>query len=311
MRAAARQLLGRLSPRCYASPAMLQRPSGPWPALARLATVCALVLAPGLAVAQFGEEYAAERQIADRFAIRVGGFAASFNTTVQFSKGGLVGTSITAENELGLDSTQGNVRVEGHYRFARKHRVSYGLFQFTRDAVNEFEDTIIIGDEEYEVGALVESQLDTGFVKLSYNYSVINTGRFDFGFSAGLSILDAEFAVGGAGAISGGGEDLVGDGRTSGSFRAPVPVFGNFVEVRLGPRVFYRGDLELFTIRTGDIRGSQIDARVAIDWYPFRYIGFGIGYNFLRIDFEQSKGKDSLLVDYRIDGTIFYFSYIF
>ena len=278
--------------------------------LAPLTWVAWLAMVHGVAAAQFGEEYNKERQIHDRFMLRVGGFAASFNTSVRLDKSGLLGTTIEVEDQLGLDNRLSNLRVQGFYRLSRKHRLSYSVFAFNRNSRNMIDEEFKIGDEVFQLGAVLDSQLDTGFVRLSYSYSVINTGRFDFAFSGGLSIIDARYAVAAVGAITG-PEDIVGDLSTGGTFTAPVPVIGNLVEVRLSRRLFYRGEILFFAIKTGSIEGSQIDGQLAIDWYPFRYVGFGVGYSFLRIEFDQNKSGERLTVDYRIDGPLVYLSYFF
>lgn len=257
------------------------------------------------------EEIDALRGIEDRVSASIGGFLVGYDTRVAISSGNVVGALINAENVLGLDSRQVNGRIDGHYRFGKRSRVDFGYFLLSRSADVVLIEDLPIGEEIIQAGARARTRFETGFVKASYDYSFVKTGIVEFGFSAGLSILDVDFELEGSAFVQLPGDNEKIDGRVETSLVAPVPVVGQFLEWRLRRRLFYRASLEFFRLSTGDIRADLTDVRFTLDWYPSRNVGLGLGYEFFNAVYADKDGGSGFSVNYEFDGPLVYITYSF
>ncbi len=86
-----------------------------------------LLLAPAWAFAQ--------SELDDRFSLSLGAFFTNRDTDTRLDSETLgKGTEIDFENDLGLDSSDSVVRIDGHYRFSQKHRVNFSVFDLSRDS---------------------------------------------------------------------------------------------------------------------------------------------------------------------------------
>ena len=83
---------------------------------------------------------------------------------------------------------------------------------------------------------------------------------------------------------------------------------GQFLDLKLTPRLFYRNSIEIFRFSTVDWELTLLDVSGSLEWYPFKNVGFGIGYNLVDIDYTDDDGSERLQAEYRFDGILFYVS---
>jgi len=267
-----------------------------------------LVSGPAMAAAQDStHENPFGRGKKDRFGISAGSYLMTFGSSARVDSDQGSGTSIDLEDDTGLPTDRNELRVDGYWRFSRKHRLDFSTFFFRREATRILDREIMFGDATYEIGGELHTQLDTTWLKLAYRYSFVRNARVDAGFSAGLSTYAESFELEGQGSVSGGpGGQFV---TESEDVVAPIPVLGLHAEVLLGANVYFKGSADYFGISISDIKGSLLDLRGDVLWYPFRHFGFGAGYNFVRREFKDTSGTT---VDVEIDyeGALVYASYV-
>ena len=112
--------------------------------------------------------------------------------------------------------------------------------------------------------------------KLSYAYSVIQNAKFDLGLSAGVHLTDFKTSI----AVTGLGV------AESAELLAPLPVFGLRGTWAITPKLFLKGNLDVFAISIDDTRGRFTDALVALEYDAFEHFGVGIGYNRVYMNIE-------------------------
>ena len=153
-----------------------------------LAATVSLVVALGGPIPQsWAQERYDDKPLANRFAIRIGGFLVQrFDTTVRLdSKQVPIGTVVDLEDSLQVDSDAQVARIDGYYRFNKKHRINFGWFSVNREGDAVVTQEIRWGDPEtgeeiiIEPGARVLSQYDFDVVNVSYSWSFLNTWRYD------------------------------------------------------------------------------------------------------------------------------------
>ena len=274
----------------------------------RIALLVSVAVLLSFTAAIADEENPFERGSKDVFSISAGGFLMKFNSSARLDpENGGDGTDIDLENVLDLDKNDNRARIDGYWRFARKHRLDFGGYLFNRSNSKELDRTIHYGDTVYDVGAQVNTRFSTGLYKLSYRYSFIRNERIDFSASFGISAISSRLRIEGEGSVNGHAEDFE---RTSKSIIAPIPVLGAQMDLKIVRSLFYRLSGEYFHITVSGIDGRFSDGRASIDWYPFKHFGFGAGYNRVGLRAKDSEGANYEL-KYSFDGLLGYFTYVY
>ena len=207
----------------------------------------------------------------DRFALRVGGFLVrNYETTFRLdSNGAPVGTTIDFGNTLGGDSSANVARVDSYYRFSPKHRLDVSYYRVRRTGSRTLDVTIQWGDQPpFAINDVVNSEIETGILKLGYTYSFYHNEDVELGVSAGLhtSILRASLS-GSAGQSE------------AESVTAPLPVIGFLMDYHISPRWTTKVSAQYFFINAFGAQGMLTDAIVATEYRFTRHVGAGVGLN--------------------------------
>jgi hypothetical protein len=104
----------------------------------------------------------------DRSKINLGAYFPAISTDMQVDIGD---SPIDMEEDLGLGENETVLRLDGYWRFAKKHRLGFGYYRLNRDARSVISGDLEIGGETWYAGALVDSDLTLDFYQLNYMYS--------------------------------------------------------------------------------------------------------------------------------------------
>jgi len=277
--------------------------------LLRWTLLAALAVAPLTSTALAADpENPFERGSKDLFSVSAGGFLMNFNSSAQLDpEEGGEGSNVDLENELDLDDKANRGRIDGYWRFARKHRLDFGGYIFNRSSSRELDERIHFGDTVYDVGAELDTRFTSGLYKLSYRYSFIRNERIDFSGSVGISAITSKLRLRGEGSVNGSSAEFE---ESSKRVIAPIPVLGVQAEIKIVRSLFFRISGEYFHITVSDVEGRFSDGRASIDWYPFKHFGFGAGYNRVGLRAEDTDGAN-YEVEYNFDGLLGYATYVF
>jgi hypothetical protein len=242
---------------------------------------------------------AAENRGDDRFSIELGVFLEAFETTVRLDSETLgKGTEIDVENDLGLSTDQNNFRFDGTFRITRKQRLEFGYTSWNRDGDRVIDTEIHFGDEIYPVNTTIRSMNATDVYKLAYKYSFLNGERFETGLSFGVSVFDIATSLS-AEAVGGGTQ------FESVTTVGAVPLLGGFFDWKIGDNLVLQTTGELFDLSTGGLDGHMSDLRGALNWYPFRNVGFGAGFNRVGLRYLED-GPGEFQIKYVYSGIMGY-----
>jgi hypothetical protein len=229
----------------------------------------------------------------------MGVFLEAFETTVRLDSETLGrGTEIDFENDLGLKKDQNNFRLDGTFRLARKHRIEFGYTSWSRDNRRIIDTEIQFGDEIYPVDAEILTSSATDVYKLAYKYSFVNSDRYEAGISGGFSVFDFDASLD---VIAGGG----GASFESEEVVAPVPLLGGFFDWKISDNLVMRATGEVFDLSTGGLDGHLSDLKGTLNWYPFRNVGFGAGFNRVALRYLDD-GDAEVEVKYVYSGVMAY-----
>lgn len=257
--------------------------------------VLVLILAAGAAATQAaGEEdddgWKRLGEINQRLTFKIGGFSKDLETEVQIGTGNIVGAIIRAEDLLGLDENSTDAFISGRYQFSRRHSLDFGYQTWRRTGLRVLDESLQVGDKEYQVGALLETELRNDFFLVSYRYSLYNTEKIEAGVSFGLSTVNILFAAKGVAAYIPPGSDVevVEVAEEDGDLIAPVPAFGFRLEYAIRKNVFLSLRADFLDIGVDKWKGQVFGVNGAVEWFPWKNVGIGAGRAVMDMSYEQS-----------------------
>jgi hypothetical protein len=268
---------------------------------AKIAT--ALLLASALLVMLHHAR--AEETEPDKFKIAIGGYAVGrYDSTMSLTEPSLgAGVSISPEDTLGLDATQTVARLDGYYRFNRKHALTYSWYRISSDGNKTVEDEDLelpwLDEDDnpivIPVGARIDTVLDYDIFKLGYLWSFHHTDKVELAVGAGLHLtritvgMTAETTVSGADAK---------DVKTT----VPLPVLSFALIYNVTPKFSWHLKTEVFAIAFDDWEGTYTDGTLGMEYRAWKNVGLGVGLgsNSLKITEETNDYKFSY--DNRISG---------
>lgn len=212
----------------------------------------------------------------------LGGFLMTHDSSLRLDSNTLgIGTEIDMENDLGFDKNLETFRFDADWRFLPRHRASFSIYRYSRDATRTINRDIQFGDQVFAINTTVASEFDMTVYKASYAYSVIQNAKFDLGLSAGVHLMDFKTSITATGLGA----------SESAKLLAPLPVLGVRGTWAITPTVFLKGNLDVFAISVDDTSGTFTDALVAFEYDAFEHFGVGIGYNRVYMNIEADGDK--------------------
>ena len=83
----------------------------------------------------------------------------------------------------------------------------------------------------------------------------------------------------------------------------PVPTLGLGGAYRFAPKWSLRSGVQYFEYSADDWDASLIILDVDVEYFPWKNVGFGLGYNLLEIGYDEDGG-DALDIDFEYDGIL-------
>jgi len=234
----------------------------------------------------------------DKWKFELGGYFPSVNTELQID-GIDAGDDLDLEDKLGFSDSDALWRLDGYWRFFKKHRLGFGYYGFRRDASRTLDAEIEIGDEVFPVGAQVNSELDLDFYTIEYLYSYFQGEKWEL--SAGLGAYWIDFAFSADGKLSL-GEAEFDEFFESTDFNGPLPFLKLGFEYYITPKwlaVFKAG---YFQLNVGDIDGKLMNLGAKLEYQFTKTFGLGLGYDGFRIDVTADDGELRSDILYKYDG---------
>jgi hypothetical protein len=206
------------------------------------------------------------------------------------------GSNIDLEDDLGLESSTSVARFGGYYWFKPRHRFDFSIFDLSRDASRQIQETIDFGDQTFVINTVVTTSNDTSIYKLDYTFAPLSRPRGFLGLIGGLYVSANKLTLS-APSVATESEDLT----------APLPVVGLRGEYEITDRIALRGAVQWFGIDTGDVAGRLVDTYVGADYTFGKRFAVGLAYNdvSLNVDATDDTGWNGEL-DWGYDGILLY-----
>ena len=237
----------------------------------------------------------------EKFSLNLGGFLSSSNTDLRFGSG--AGLSVDLEDIFGLDTTTTEFRLETYWRFSdnRRHRVDFSWFSLNRSGDRTISEQFTITPPQGEdiiipAGTKIESFYDMDIYQLGYSYSFIQDSRLDFAGRFGLYVMPISLGFSATGFV---------DEEADQRFTAPLPSLGLRMDLLIAPKWYFRNYVQFFYVEYENFTGSLFNLSSAIEYNPWKHVGFGMGVDALRLAL-QADGEDYPGIDLEGDVNFSY-----
>jgi hypothetical protein len=234
--------------------------------------------------------------LTDTWQFQLGAYWAKVDTTAFLnSSAGVRGTSLSFEDDLGLDDSKTMPAFLASVRLGQRWRIEFEYLSLSRDNSRAVSRTINWGDRSFTVGTVVSSNFDTDIYRLSGGYSFIKDNRSELGVALGFHVTDFDLGLSAAGV-----------GAQSADALAPLPTIGLYGAYAFTPRWLLSGRLDYFSLSHGDYDGSLVNASVGVDYRIARNFGVGIAYRHVDYDLTVTRNRFNGGVEYKFNGPVFY-----
>jgi hypothetical protein len=265
-----------------------------------LAACLLTLIATTFSLPALAQRASSKWDLPDRLQLNVGAFFLDNVDTKTVLRSTTVpaGVIISFDKDLGVEERDVTPRIDGFYRFNRRHRLDFSYFEIKREGTNfigvDIPGGIINGP--VNEGALVSTTFDQTVFKINYLFSFLNTEKAEFGLGGGLHSSDIDLTI----------QPVGSPPVTSGTQLIPLPVASALVSYNISPRWSFMTRLDVFALEYKDFKGSMIDMRLVLEHHTFKNIGFGFGLN--RFDLNVEASNDDILgeIDNTYNGFLLY-----
>ena len=203
----------------------------------------------------------------------------------------------------GLDEKAVNPIKGGVVNFGRRWSLRLDYFGCHDKGKRTSEHKFDFAGTAYPVGARLDSSLDIDLYVANLSYDFIHTKRSRLGVGVGVHAADINLKVSGKiyvdsveKDLSAGSEDLL----------APLPNLYVTGAYSFMDRSVVRAGSGGMSLNSGYLDGSLYFVNTFVEYWPFRYAGFGAGYRYLTEDVEYEPGYKKETYDVDLPGPVIY-----
>ncbi len=222
----------------------------------------------------------------ERFKVSVGGFLALNNTDIEVNgSNGNIGTNINFENDLGFNKYSTTFLGDIQWRASSRSRFDISYIGISRSADYTLQKTVQFGNHTYDVDATVSAFFNTNITRFSYGYAILSTPTYEAGLLIGAHVVKISTGIGANGAnFSGGVSDDFG-------VTAPLPDFGIWGGVALGPNWALNGEFDYLSLTIDGITGRILAYNGSVSFRPIHNLSFTAGYTGLNFTVDAVRNK--------------------
>ncbi len=228
-----------------------------------------------------------------RLTLKGGYFFANSDSTIRID-GATFGTEFDVEDVLGLDENIDSYDVGVKWRFFDRHSISVNYFDLTREKSTALNATITVGDKTFLINDVINTEFKWNTAAAFYTWSFLQTNKYEVGATIGAHITTGKFSLASL-ALN------LGQVETK-SLTLPLPTIGLTGAYAFTPKLILTSGAGLFALKIDDIKGSQMNFDLDLEYNAWKYIGFGIGYNFYRLDVNVDEDDSIWEAKYQYHG---------
>jgi hypothetical protein len=227
----------------------------------------------------------------DRFSLSLGTFLLHTSTQIRVDGTTGRGTQIDTNRDLGLKDSD-RFRIDGYWRFAKRHKLRLMYFDARQDATRTADRTIDIGDTVFPVNASITSRFETRVFEIAYEYAFFRGDKYEV--TGTFGIHDLKFAFDASGETLRAGQPI--NGSREADANGPLPVIGVRWLWTFNRNFYLDTQAQFFRISLNPYDGRLEDYNASVVWAPFKHFALGAGYNefVTRLDVAAARFNGSL-----------------
>lgn len=206
-------------------------------------------------------------------------------------------------DDLDLKENSASYSLGALVKFGKRWNLRLDYFGYHDDAKNEAEFGFDFDDVTVPVGARIDSNLDLDVYVVNLSYDIIHRERLRFGVGIGAHVADLDLEIS-AKVMVGGNEISLGEGHED--ILAPLPNLYASGAYGFSDTVIFRYGGGWMSLNYKDYDGRLLFAQAFLEYWPFRYAGFGVGYRYVHVDVDYDPGNKKETYDVTLPGPTFY-----
>jgi len=236
--------------------------------------------------------------ITDHFYMRLTYFPASVTTTFRVDPNAQTeGTTLSGEDDLGLDDKIDQGRMEFDIRMASRGHMRVDYFKLNRFKEQALPRDIVFGDFSFDEGTTFRSKLDWRVLTFTYTYSFLKTERFEGGVGLGLSIIQADAEGGEPGTLE----------REKTTEAGIFPTIAANAAFRISKRWSVTARGQQFSASPDDFDGMMSEYHGDIQYRLRKNFSLGLGYTSIRTDLTVFDPDQPVLFNLDTTGPELFF----
>lgn len=241
-----------------------------------------------------------------RFRLEVDALYGTYDTRLRLDNTTLntPGTSVSGEDDLGLDKSQFLGQVELTLLPGEHHFVRLGVLSMRRSGSHVLTRDVSWKNDTFFAGERVDSFLNLSLVGLTYGYMPFRTDRYDVAATFGLHIVDASGNVTQGTPVSFDSDSGVG----------ALPLLGleghyDFTRRWSAEARFEFASASWASVFGADLKGLSAkvtDARLAVRYRPTQHLLFGLGYRRFKIEVDAPNSNPAGSVSLQLSAPLLF-----
>ncbi len=249
----------------------------------------------------------AEEPVTDKFRFAIGGYALTrFDSTISLTEPNLgAGISISPRDTLGLETDTAVFRIDGYYRFNRKHSLTYSWYSISTEGNKTIEKDFEWTDPDgntitIPLGAQVVSNLDYDIFKVGYLWSFHHSDKVELAIGGGFHITRLGLALD-ASTTQPAGRAIEQVDTT-----VPLPVVSLVLKYNVTPKFHWYLKTEAFALKFDKWSGSYRDTTLGLEYRAWKNVAIGGGLSANALEIEEEDPKAELKFTNTIAGGLIY-----
>jgi hypothetical protein len=213
-----------------------------------------------------------------------------------------LGAVIGLESLFNVESQVTTGRLDGWYRFGKKHRIGWTYFASSREGTSTYQgDPIKIGDDVViNTGDSVAISDDSRLIAVNWTYSFLNTSKYEAWLGIGLNFSSVDTTI----EVNIG--DVVGQAQEQAKGTIPVPTINIGGRWNFSKRVRMLLFQQMFGLRYSDYSGKLNNTRILAEWDATKHFGIGGGFERYSLELDAEGDNFSGSLDQSYTGLSLY-----
>jgi hypothetical protein len=242
----------------------------------------------------------------ERFRLTGGFFLPVSNTDIQIGvKGGLYGTEVDFEKDLGFKAAHGTFLGDLQWRITRRSRLGLNYYNIPRNSVYRLDKEINFNGKTYPVDARVKSFFNTAIYQVTYGYAIVSRPKLELGLFLGTHL------VGGKVGISLSAENIAKTTDSDYIFTAPLPDLGIWGGMAFSNRIALNFDLNYLALTIGKVSGSIFTYNLLFIYKAANKLNLSLGYAGLNFRLDVANPDVEAHFDWGYNGPAVGLTYTF